>query len=195
MQEKSIKNVQNKPKKPRKKYSIIEHKHRSAAWGAGRSASAKGCRFKVSAAKQLIEAIQLQKFIDNPEKLPANFDVAHRKWRITIIQRAKELGMPKIHDGMAAKLINVYLKSIIICGGYHDTPQAGKIHPPVDRLLLASLAKDDIGGLKSFWNKSAQKGWSKFSSTEYEAVIKNIKRVSEDNPLWMIEDHWQGYQQ
>lgn len=66
-------------------YDIEEHKHRFAAWAAGRAASVKRCRFTVEQAKAIIEAVGLHRFIENPGTLPAPaaVDVQHRLWRKT----------------------------------------------------------------------------------------------------------------
>jgi hypothetical protein len=41
--------------------------------------------------------------------------------------------------GIAAKLVNVYLKSVFVCGGRHDHPRVRALHPPIDSLLLDAL--------------------------------------------------------
>lgn len=41
--------------------------------------------------------------------------------------------------GRAQKLVNVYLKSKLACGGYHDDERVARLHPPIDRKLLTGL--------------------------------------------------------
>ncbi|MFZ0254059.1 MAG: hypothetical protein WAN46_00075, partial [Gammaproteobacteria bacterium] len=121
-------------------YSIDEHRHRFAAWAAGRAASVKGCRFTVKKAKDILESVGLRALVSTPKNLPYPecFDAEHRAWRQKIIERA---GEPRFTHGIAAKLINVYLKSAFVCGGYHEHPRVRAIHPPIDGLLLRELSE------------------------------------------------------
>lgn len=121
-------------------YSIEDHKHRYSAWAASRAASVKNCRFEVSDGRQVIEEIGLNGVASHPDKLPdaASIDVAHREWRESAIVSANRLGITFTH-GVAAKLINVYLKGMIVCGGYNLHPNAKGLHPPIDKLLLDEL--------------------------------------------------------
>jgi hypothetical protein len=101
-------------------YSIAEHKHRFAAWAAGRAATVSGCRFTVQQAKRILEAAGLNNLVDDVQKLPSpeQIDTSHRKWRNTVMAAAKAEGLLFTH-GVAAKLINVYLKACFVCGGVH----------------------------------------------------------------------------
>lgn len=177
-------------------YSIEMHKHRFAAWAAGRAASVNRCRFRVKAAQIVLETIGFGPSFCNPDHLPSpqRFDAVHRRWRKKIIAAAAKQELPCFTHGVAAKLINVYLKSRFVCGGYHDHPNVRAIHPPIDSALLAKLESEDIGGLRPVWRKAKCIRWSKFDSTEYEAVILNIRKAMPDAALWEVEQYWQGYQ-
>jgi hypothetical protein len=176
-------------------YSIEEHRHKFAAWAASRAASVKGCRFKVEIGRSLLEAAGLNTPLENPDCLPDNIDHGHRIWRQTIIERGKiEYGLNITH-GVAAKLINVYLKSLLVCAGYHNHAKVKTLHPPIDSLLLFELAENNIGGLREQWKRYANIRWSRFSSDEYESLIENIKQVVQaESGLWSIEEYWRGYQ-
>ena len=175
-------------------YDIKEHKHRYAAWAASRASSVKGCRFKVRQGEMIIKHIRLNDLIDCPDDLPdaSKFDDHHQKLRENAISRATELGLKFTH-GVAAKLINIYMKTIFICDGYPEHAKTKSIHPPIDALLLKALCQKNIGGLKAKWDKAIKIRWSKFDSDQYEEVIKNIRVVQNGEPLWKIEEHWQGY--
>ncbi len=85
--------------------------------------------------------------------------------------------------GVAAKLINVYLKAIFVCGGHHDHQRVRVLHPPIDRLLLRNLGWNNIGP------------WSHFESNTYEEVIDCIrKKIGTGQPVWKIEEYWPGFQ-
>ena len=107
-------------------------------------------------------------------------------------------------DGIAAKLLNCYFKSIYLIQfqsslDKNTQSKVDAIHPPIDRVLLTALSKDKNEKLNErdeFWREKAKNGWSNFDYDEYETVIKKIKEVQKEKkePLWMIEYAWQGYQ-
>ena len=176
-------------------YTIDDHKHRFAAWAASRAASVNGCRFKVEQGKTILETVGIQNLIPNPDNLPLpqDFDDTHRKWRENVILAAKDENLNFTH-GVAAKLINIYLKSIFVCAGKHAHVRVKAIHPPIDSLLLDRLSEENVGGFKKFWNESRHIRWSKFNSEQYETVIRNIKAsVGDEASLWEIEKYWKGY--
>lgn len=94
-------------------YSIHEHKHRFSAWAAGRAATVNGCRFSIEQARLILEGAKLKQLLLGPAQLPdpMNIDVAHREWRTNVIAAAKTEGLGFTH-GVAAKLINIYLKPV-----------------------------------------------------------------------------------
>ena len=176
-------------------YSIEEHKHRYASWAASRASSIKGCRFTVLQGKILLEHLHMESLVNSPDRLPvpSMIDAEHKEWRLSIILKATEMGLPFTH-GVAAKLINMYLKTVFICGGYDTHDNVAALHPPIDAVLLKSLRSEEVGGAQEHWRKAEKAKWSKFSSDEYEAVISHIKTHMGRNPLWKIEEYWQGFQ-
>lgn len=182
-------------------YSIDEHRHRFATWAAGRAATVKGNRFRVEIGKAVIETIELNKIGYSIDNLPSpeEFDGMHRRWREQIIEAASRhinsKGEPyAFTHGVAAKLINIYLKLIFVCGRDYEHPKVKAIHPPVDGLILDSLADLDVGGESLIWNKAGRVRWSNFNSEIYEEVIGAIQRVVGHEGLWTIEKHWRGFQ-
>lgn len=176
-------------------YSIVEHRHRFAAWAAGRAANVSGCRFSVQQGKRILESSGLSQVLVDPGRLPipARVDSTHRKWRNRVIDAAHSEG-PKFTHGVAAKLINIYLKAGFVCGGHSDDVRVQALHPPIDSVLLDELARQNVGGLRSTWNSARKARWSKFNSEQYESVIAGIRSALGGAPLWEIEKHWQGYQ-
>jgi len=181
-------------------YSIWEHKHRFAAWAASRAASVKGCRFSVKQGVELIVAAGLDKMEDKPTNLPTphDIDLKHLKWREKIITYNEGLN---ITHGVAAKLINMYLKSIFVCGGSESHPNVMCLHPPIDRLLLNSLIKKEMSNGKEKdqtlilkLREYRDKGWSKWKSPMYIDAINTIRTITGNNGMWTIEKHWKGYQ-
>ena len=174
-------------------YSIEEHKHRFAAWAAGRAASVNGCRFPVEEGKTILEKAGMKELIYGPDRLPLpkDIDIAHREWRSRVIKAAAN--HPFTH-GVAAKLINIYLKAGFVCAGCHEHERVRALHPPIDSLLLKELSERNIGGRRTVWDEAIGIRWSKFSSDQYEKVITNIRQAMGDAPLWEVEKYWRGYQ-
>jgi len=177
-------------------YSIHEHNHRFAAWAASRAASVNGCRFSVKEGKVILEDAGLKQLLASADELPqpSGIDTSHRGWRVDVIAAAKCQRLEFTH-GVAAKLINIYLKAGFVCGGQHNNARVKSLHPPIDSQLLDELYKQNVGGLKREWGQAKNMRWSKFTSEQYEKVIANIRlALGENVPLWRIEKYWRGYQ-
>lgn len=179
-------------------YLIEEHRHRLAAWAAATAASAsKLCRFEVVQGVAILEACGFTPTFSTPTHLPADAQALaqeHRVWREKAIAKAGELGLAGFTDGVAAKLINCYLKVIFVCGDHVSHPSVAILHPPIDRILLENLEKFNIGGKRTKWREFKSIGWSKFNSKQYEEVISEIIKIISGEPLWKIERHWTGHQ-
>jgi hypothetical protein len=148
---------------------------------------------KVERVRAALEAAGLNKLLDSPDKLPApvEMDSKHAEWRKAV---RKALGN-EATDGIAAKLINVYLKIAFVCGGHHAHPRVAALHPPIDRLLLDELVKLTRGHpLHQEFLTAKKVCWTKFTPTQYEKVIAAIRSYLGDQPLWTIEEHWPGNQ-
>lgn len=178
-------------------YDINDHCHRLAAWAASSSASASPlCRFKVETGVAILEASGFDSDFASPDHLPEpnQMDDMHRHWRTSVVANAGNHGL-KFSDGIAAKLINCYLKVRFVCGGHHDHPRVKSLHPPIDEVLLKQLASQNYGGHAAQWREFRQKRWSKFTSDTYEQVIELIRQsLPANEPLWKIEQFWGGHQ-
>ena len=182
-------------------YTIEEHKHRFAAWAASRGASTSPkCRFRVELGRLLIENSGLKnaaKSLDNLSDDFDKFDMKHKIWRTEIIRIAKIHDKNKrFTDGVAAKLINLYLKSVCVCSDDINNKKIKAIHPPIDSVLLKGLKSNNIGTNIQIWSDAIKKGWSNFDSNDYQKVIDGIKDycIPEKLDLWEIEEFWQGNQ-
>jgi hypothetical protein len=180
---------------PPSTYGIELHQHRFAAWAASRAASVTKCRFSVEQGRVILEECGFTADFSRPDQLPKTHatDEAHRKWRTDVVGAAKSRELPFTH-GVAAKLVNIYLKSRFVCGGHHAHERVRNLHPPVDAVLLGTLAKQNTGGNAKDWKQAAKTGWSKFGSEDYERVILLIRRSMNGDALWKIEEHWRGNQ-
>ena len=186
------------------RYTIKRHVHVFAAWAASRAASVKGCRFSVKQGRDMLEKAGLKYFLDHPDRLPsaARFDKKHREWRTCIMAKLKNRknkkgGRLRGTHGIAAKLINMYLKVGLVCTGKHKDTRVRALHPPIDGPLMEALVKEDVGGLGSEWQKCKNSGWSNFDSEQYEDAIALVRRTvravfRREAPLWKIEKWWPG---
>jgi hypothetical protein len=176
-------------------YSSDEHRHRLSAWAAGRAASVKGSRFKVGQAKAILEFAGFNSAFCGPDVLPSPelLDVTHRQWRRAVIRAASRYQL-RLSHGVAAKLINCYLKVRFVCSLNEADDRVMTLHPPIDRVLLSELANKNIGGFEVEWRNFMQLGWSNFDSKTYENVIARIRLSIPGQPLWKIEQYWKGHQ-
>lgn len=170
-------------------YSIHEHTHRFAAWAAatGSSASPK-CRFRVADGKTILEAAGFDAGLCRPSQLPkpSQIDRVHAEWCRRVMAEARKRILKFTH-GIAAKLINLYLKARFTCGGYADHPNVAALHPPIDSLLLKSLNRT---------LPSAQRlptNWSTFDAKTYQKAIATLRLSTATLPLWTAESLWQGH--
>lgn len=183
-------------------YTVNHHAHIFAAWAASRAASVKNCRFSVKVGQAILGewsfANDYLNFAesDKSQLLPTkkHFDEFHREWRNEIIELAAKHDLGFTH-GVAAKLINIYLKALYLNFFGKAAESVNAIHPPIDSVLLVELCKQNFGAKGKFWREANLKRWSKFSSKEYEEVIHLIRLSLPDNQgLWTIEQYWQGHQ-
>ncbi|MBY5558958.1 hypothetical protein [Rhizobium leguminosarum] len=184
-------------------YSLDDHRKRFSSWAAVTAARAsKKCRFTRTQGILLVSKSGLSKIGVSWDDLPkaSEFDEFHRQLRCDLCKSADKFWDSTSHGfghGVAAKLINVYLKAIYLSGiDLNHAPEAlrekaNALHPPLDRLLLAELALKDVGGQRQFWKRKMSKGWSNFTSADYESTIHVIRDVT-DGALWKIEKHWLG---
>jgi len=193
-------------------YDIYEHVHRFAGWAASTASSQKGHRFSVEDGQKIIKAAGLREILCDPGCLPTkpeDMDVKHKQWRKNVINEAYRVKpSAKFNDGIAAKLINVYLKvglvTVANCNNKSVAKGIAALHPPIDRQLLKGLRKSDEKSEEKadqkrakFWKSKERKGagWSNFNSKQYQAVIDKIReKLGPEMPLWMIEEHWKGFQ-
>jgi len=184
-------------------YTEQEHRHRYASWCASTAASRSPlCRFKVKQGKELIGQSGLQKWGENWSKLPSKktFDDEHKEMRDELVNNSKAIGIKGFTHGVAAKLINVYLKTIYQTSPCKLSPaEEGKknaLHPPVDDVLMQALIKkykeEGNKGAEESWRGLRSARWSKFGSGQYEKAIKLVREETDE--LWKIEEYFKGYQ-
>jgi hypothetical protein len=181
-------------------YDIIEHVHRFSAWVASRAASQKLCRFPVEKGVQIIEAAGLRELLGGPGKLPtvSEIDKFHQRWRNAVIVEAEKRGIPEMTAGVAAKLINVYLKAAYVNTAYAHDPRVAALHPPIDRFVIKGLRacheSGCTGTTREAWSRLKTVSWTQFDDDDYEQMLGIVrKHLRPNQPLWSVEKHWPGY--
>lgn len=172
-------------------YTFVIHKHRFAAWAGATAASTSPlCRFKVSQAVALLENTTIARDVETKEKWKSAkfYDDWHRTVCDKIVLAAEKKQLEGFSFGVAAKLVNVYVKAFALS----ELNEYKYIHPPVDSILLNSLKKNNFGGKGKFWGLYK---WSKLAREEYYELIQNLREsIGSSEGLWTIESHWQGFQ-
>lgn len=96
--------------------------------------------------------------------------------------------IPGASYGRATKLIAVYLKSMIVV---QENPNsiANIIHPPIDRIVLQGISKDDniVHPNKQYWKHIK---WTQLDEPLYRQLMSDFRQVFEGQPLWHIEKYW-----
>ncbi|WP_051705439.1 hypothetical protein [Cupriavidus metallidurans] len=201
-------------------YTLDEHRHRFAVWAAGRAYSrgGSGGGYTVQVARSMLEAAGMRN-ICSVKDLPAaeEIDVFIDELIQKVMGAApptyitskedgdedkKKVELPFICTyGRAQKLVNIYLKSKLICASAgHDDPRLAKLHPPLDNELLKELdrlarkadASQDECSFKALWKNARARGtsWTAFDKVAYDAYIAAIKARQGSQPLWAVEEHW-----
>ena len=211
-------------------YSLDIHKHVLASWAASSAASQAGFRFKAKYGLQLLllaksgkktkrkDLIQYIKEIKT-FKEQQDFNDWHSK-TIDMMRsggrdfnkileginktKNKKLAIENYSYGIAAKLLNVYLK-VFYLGDFGKNTFANFIHPPIDRILLKELQKEseffkfDCEPFEHTSTTGSGKipKWTQINEEEYKEIIKFIREFIHKNNLkglWRIEYAWRGHQ-
>ena len=174
-------------------YDIFEHRHRFSAWAAARAAQ-RGLT-SVEILSQALDDSTIKPFVRDhfEDKITAEeFRELHRKWCKKIVRSLERNGVKDVPFGRAAKLVGVYLKSMIVVGPHSETALAKVAHPPVDRLLLQELARHVMGERRKTFRKTA---WTELNEDDYYELIRQLRQeVPESDPFWHLERHWKGPQ-
>ncbi|MDQ6995340.1 MAG: hypothetical protein Q9M18_07070 [Mariprofundaceae bacterium] len=177
-------------------FTYEQYRHDFASWSAARAAQRGFEGATVGVLKQAIEDVGLDVFVNtasNYEMTEAAFDVQHQQWctKIRAFLLAKDV--VKATYGLAAKLVNVYLKSAVILGERGKSQLASVIHPPIDGLLLKAIAKN---GKKDGISPELRKlcvdsRWTRFDGNAYRGLIVAMKAEKLHKPhFWMLERYW-----
>jgi hypothetical protein len=174
-------------------YTIDEHRHRFALWAAARAAQ-RGLKGGSNAAlASALEKCGVVDVVRAPAATwpgaPAAFDAVHEQWCIRVVAELEARGVATSF-GRAAKLIAIYLKTVVVAAGFHDSALARTLHPPIDDILLSALASDPTFTKPSrqLWKQTR---WTRLDRNSYAELIRSLRGERLDTPaFWMIERYW-----
>lgn len=173
-------------------YTFEEHRHRFAVWAAAR-ASQRGFA-TVTRLRSALESSGLREALARPATFDADRDevtVVHREWCRAICDELRRAGVQGVYFGRAAKLVAVYLKTVVLMGDARDSSLARHMHPPVDRILLQTLSR--VPGLNREYQRAwRQTNWTRLDEAGYGVLIEQLLAVvTPGAPFWTIEKYWQ----
>ena len=172
-------------------YDLFEHRHRFAVW-AGARAAQRGFA-TVENLRDALEATNIRQFVADSSSLDigaAAFEVQHRIWCHSIVDYLSEKGVANATFGRAAKLVAVYLKSMIVVGPHAGSALAKIVHPPIDRILLQNLgmSSEIQSDHKKAWLATS---WTMLDEPGYYSLLSQLRTVlGGSDPWWAIERHW-----
>jgi hypothetical protein len=170
-------------------YTHFQHKHNFAVWCAARAVQRGFAKSPIL--KETIETSGVVDFVMHDAAMilsEQEFDQRHENWCQTIMEFWKKNGVVGASYGRAAKLLAIYLKSMIVV---HDSRSglANVVHPPIDRIILQNISKDkDIQHPhKQYWKYI---NWTQIDGPSYKQLIADFREVLSGEPFWVIEKYW-----
>lgn len=166
-------------------YSEYDHRHNFSIWAAARAAQ-RGFT-NVEMLRKALEQCGIENFVMNPSS-ETEFEQLHRKWCNSICDYLSEKGVKNVSYGRAAKLVNVYLKGMLVLNNLSGEP-AKYIHPPIDRILLKNITnkllieENDQRRIKAI-------NWTHLQENDYFQLVGLLKKINGDRPFWQLEEHW-----
>jgi hypothetical protein len=172
-------------------YNLFEHRHRFSLWAAAR-ATQRGFT-SVENLRDAIENSGIVSFLRNRDTESTDaltFEDLHKIWCRSIVDFLKNRGIAKATYGRAAKLVAVYLKSMVIIGPSANSSLASVAHPPIDRILLKNISRSPEieNPHQTRWRFI---NWTELDEESYYNLISELRgclRVNE--PFWKIERFW-----
>jgi hypothetical protein len=108
-------------------------------------------------------------------------------WHIGTIEgvHRKLVGsVPSIGWGIAAKLVNVFIKGRWLLDAAHTGPMRSFGHPAIDSILLRLIDKSH----GTDYARSLR--WQHMTRQDYEGVIAALRQRHPHEAIWTIEEGW-----
>jgi len=170
-------------------YDEFTHKHNFSVWAAARAAQ-RGFT-TVDNLKKALEGCGVVEYVRAKECSTDDwqqYDEMHKQWCESIITYLQENDVANVTYGRAAKLIAVYIKSMVVLSALGSSI-AKVAHPPIDRILLQNLSKEKTINhpRKRAWSKIS---WTQLTKPHYFKLISELRDVVGNEPFWKLEEHW-----
>jgi hypothetical protein len=174
-------------------YDLFEHRHRFSSWAAARAAQ-RG--WASATTKNLMDSIEnsgIVNFLHKDDAIStdeAMFKKQHKIWCRSIINFLNSRGVSKVTYGRVAKLVAVYLKSMVIIGPYANSSLASVAHPPIDRILLRNLsnAPEIENNLRE---RCRLLNFTELDEQSYYDIVIELRGcLNPDEPFWSLERYW-----
>lgn len=172
-------------------YGIEEHRHRFSVWAAARAAQ-RGFT-DVNRLRAAVERCGVREYLrtcDFEAIDPLAFDALHRTWCRAVMAELIRNEVEKVTFGRAAKLIAIYLKSVVVLGVGCGSRFSSVAHPPIDSILLSAAAQSPtvVSGHKADW---ARMRWTMLDEESYYRLIEQLRAIlAPGEPFWMLEKFW-----
>lgn len=175
-------------------YDLFIHRHNFSVW-AGARAAQRGF-LSTSLMVGAIEYANIAQYLRDPHfpnVSQERFEALHREWCSSICSYWNSFNKPNVSYGRAAKLVAIYLKSMVLNGPDALSPLGRIIHPPVDSILLENLSSD-----KRLLDQETRKRWKSTTWTtldecDYYTLIAELRSVvPPELPFWTIERYWEA---
>ena len=169
-------------------YTKFEHQHRFAVWAAARAAQRNFT--SIDMLREALEQTSLSDFAKERHTIATAevYNKKHIDWCRKIQSFLRENGIDNATYGRAAKLVAVYLKSMIVLP-FIESKQAEFIHPPIDRILLQNIAKKK--GLDRRKKELLREtNWTQLDERSYFKLVKLLLEICGDEPFWKLEEYW-----
>lgn len=173
------------------RYGIDEHRHRFSVWAAARAAQRSFTTVdNLRTALESSGVVEFLRTCDIESIDEAAFEKLHRSWCRAIALALQNAGIKNATFGRAAKLVAVYLKSMVVLAGKSESALSKVAHPPVDGILLRNVVRSPevTSEHKRLWTAVR---WTLLDEETYYGLIKQLRAVlTPEAPFWMLEQYW-----
>jgi len=170
-------------------YSHFQHRHNFAAWCAARAVQRGFAKTQIL--KEALEKSGVVEFIKEKageDLLQGDFNKLHEHWCDVILKNWEETNVKGASYWRAAKLVAVYIKSMIVVQNDGNS-LSNVVHSPIDRILLQNISKDKTirHPNKTDWKEIS---WTRLDKAAYNKLVSDFRQVFEGKPFWAIEKYW-----
>ncbi|WP_121498162.1 hypothetical protein [Pseudomonas aeruginosa] len=178
-------------------FGVNALKHQYASWCA---ASAYGRGLAGGGNKLAFDLIEVAGLGDvtSPDDIGDDVDAWQLGFMRKMMIEVQHRGRLNFAFGHAQKLVNIYLKTTLVCGGHHEHSKVQKLHPPLDYELFKGLRtylwrrRQALGSARQAFlaAQATNPRWTSFTEADYLAHIAAIKQIMTGRPLYLVEEHW-----